>query len=56
MVADMPEFGIGNSTNAKITAYADDSTVYVRAKNVDSLKCDLERISDRMISIVKVLD
>jgi hypothetical protein len=50
MVADMPKFVIGDSSNAKMTGYADDSTVYVRAKNVDLMKTDLERFSDRMIT------
>ena len=30
--------------------YADDSTMYVYAKNIESLKTDLEEHSDRMIS------
>ena len=50
MVADMPKSVIGDTTNAKLIGYADDSTVYVHAKNVDILQSDLERLSNRMIS------
>ena len=42
MVADMPEYVIGDTPNAKMTSYADDATLHVRAKN-------LERFSSRMI-------
>ena len=50
MIADMPRFVIGDMANAKMTGYADDSTVYVHTKHVDELKTDLEILSNRMIS------
>jgi hypothetical protein len=50
MVADMPQYVIGNMLNAKMMAYADDSTLYVRAKSLELLKADLKRLSNRMIS------
>ena len=34
MVADMPKFVIDGMPNAKMTGYADDSTVYMRAKSM----------------------
>ena len=36
-----------------MTAYADDSAMYVRAKNLDQLKINLEKVSSRMISYCK---
>ena len=41
---------IGEMKNAKMMAYADNSTIYVRSKNLNSLKSDLEELSKRMIS------
>ena len=53
MVADMPSYVVGDIPNAKMTAYADDSAMYVHAKNVDQLKVNLEKVSSRMISYCK---
>ena len=53
MIADMPKEVIGTSSNSDMTGYADDSTMYAHAKNVQSLKVNLEGISDRMISFCK---
>ena len=50
MVADMPKSVIGEMKNAKMMAYADDTTIYVRSKSLNSLKSDLEELSKRMIS------
>ena len=50
IVADMQNFVLRNLTNAKMTGYADDSTAYVRAKNNESLKGNLEDVSSSMIS------
>ena len=50
MVADMPKYVLGDISNTKMMGYADDSTVYVHAKNVDLVKADLETVSNRMIS------
>ena len=53
MIANMPRFVIGKMTNARMTGYADDSTVYVWNKNVNLLKTDLEMLSSRMISFCR---
>ena len=50
MIADMHRYVIGDSPNANLMAYADDSTLYAHAKSMDVLRVDLERLSDRMIS------
>ena len=50
MVADMHKSVIGDSPNANLMAYADDSTLYVHSKNMDLLRKDLETLSARMIS------
>ena len=50
VLADMHRHVIGDSPNANLMAYADDSTIYAHAKSMDLLKTDLERLSDRMIS------
>jgi len=50
MIADMHRHVIGDSPNANLMAYADDSTIYAHAKSMDLLRTDLERLSDRMIS------
>ena len=50
MIADMQRSVIGDSPNANLMAYADDSTLYAHAKNLDLLRVDLERLSDKMIS------
>ena len=41
---------IGNVPNAKMVSFADDSTVYVHAKNVQQMKNALEIMSDKMIT------
>ena len=56
MVADLPRYvtqGIPNNVNAKMTCYADDSTVYASSKSAISLQAGLERMSDRMIAYCK---
>ena len=53
MVADMPKYVIGNTPNAKMFSYSDDSTVYVHSKNVCLLKNTLEILSNRMIAYCK---
>ena len=50
MVADMHRSVIGDSLNANLMAYADDSTLYVHSKSMDLLREDLERLSSQMIS------
>ena len=45
MVADMHKFVIGDSPNANLMTYADDSTLYVHSKSMDLLLEDLERLS-----------
>jgi hypothetical protein len=50
MIADMHRHVIGDSPNANLMAYADDSTIYAHAKSMDLLRTDLERLSDRMIT------
>ena len=55
MIADMPKYVLKSMPNAKMTGYADDSTVYAQAKNISLLKTDLEMISSRMISFFSVL-
>jgi len=50
MIADMQKYVIGDSPNANLMAYADDSTLYAHANSMDLLREDLERLSDRMIS------
>ena len=50
MVADLPQFVTCGFSNAKMTSFADDSTVHVHSKSLSTLKSDLERVSARMIS------
>ena len=50
MIADMPKFVTEKTPNAKTTGYADDFAVYVRSKDVNVLKSDLEIVSSRMIT------
>ena len=50
MIADMPRSVIGDIPGAIMTGYADNSAVYVSAKNVNQLKVRLERVSSSMIS------
>ena len=53
MVSDMPKIVIGEMTNVKNTSYANDSRFHVHATNINVLKRDLEKISNRMISYCK---
>ena len=50
MVADMPRFVLDGVSNAKMVGYADDSTMYVHAKDMKLLQAGLQRIPNRMIS------
>ena len=56
MVADLPRYvthGISSDVTAKMTCYADDSTLYVSSKNTASLLLELERMSARMLAYCK---
>ena len=50
MVADMPKYVTDNVPNARMAAYADDSTFYLHAKNLNLLKSYLEKLASQMIS------
>ena len=49
MVADMPRFVLDKMPNARMTSYADDTKVYVHEKNLNLVKTNLEKLSNRMI-------
>jgi hypothetical protein len=56
IVADLPAFvtnGAPNDVNAKMMCYADNSTLYVSSKSTVSLREELERMSDRMLTYCK---
>ena len=44
----MPKFVIGDTPNAKMTSYADDSEIHVHARNLTELKVNLEKFSNRI--------
>ena len=49
MVADLPNFVTSETPKAKMMCYADDSTLYLSAKSMESLKSNLELMSKKMI-------
>ena len=56
MVADLPQFvthRTQHDVNARMTRYADDSTLYASSKSIPSLKMEIERISGRMLTYSK---
>ena len=53
MVADLPEYvtqETHNDVTANMVCYADDCSLYASSKSTDSLKKNLEIMSDRMIA------
>ena len=49
MVADLPDYVTNGTPKAKMMCYADDSTLYLSAKSMESLKSNLELMSKKMI-------
>ena len=49
MVADLPNYVTSETPKAKMMCYADDSTLYLSAKSMESLKSNLELMSKKMI-------
>ena len=56
MVADLPGYithGTPNNVKAKMTCFADDSTLYASSKCTKSLRDELERMSNQMLVYCK---
>ena len=56
MVSELPGYvtnGAQENVNAKMVCYADDSTLYASSKCEDSLRIELERMSNRMLTFCR---